>query len=424
MFENSKSPAMSYIESFSHSGKPVSDLSRIKRLLGALGDPQDQLRFIHIAGTNGKGSAAQMFAECLMAQGYVTGLFTSPYILEYSDRIRVQGENIKAEDLEEHTRTVKAGVEDLGEEGFSQFEITQCIAFLHFVKCGCDIVVLETGLGVLLDCTNAVTTTQLSVITSVDLDHTAILGDTIREIAAQKAGIIKEGVPVVLSAANPMEAVRVVRDKAAQCRSQLVIPDLRNLQLYECTVFGSSFDYKGRRYSVSMGGAHQVLNAMTVIAGLSLIRERLPVSYENVAKGLERAAIHGRVEVLSREPLTILDGAHNPDGMRALAGVLKHCEVMPVRAVIGMCKDKNISDAVKSLIPYVEKFVTVEGFCDRAEDKDTLASFINDAGGNAAAGEDIMEEIRKLRGENPKGMTLICGSLFLVSYVLGEEDLS
>ncbi|MBQ2581431.1 MAG: bifunctional folylpolyglutamate synthase/dihydrofolate synthase, partial [Ruminococcus sp.] len=265
---SSQNSGMEFINQFTHSGKPVTDLSRIRRLLGALGDPQDKLAFVHIAGTNGKGSVAEMFNRIFISAGLKTGCFTSPFILRYNDRIRIDGCDIPDSELSQIAETVSKAVDELPEkDDFSQFEITQAIAFLYFVKHACDIVVLETGLGGLLDCTNVITSPLLTVITTIDLDHTAILGDTVAQIAAQKAGIIKPGVPCVLSANNPDEAVDVVRAAAQKNGSQLVIPDITTAVVTHADHFGSRFEYGGQQYTLSMAGMHQVTNALTVIEG-------------------------------------------------------------------------------------------------------------------------------------------------------------
>lgn len=421
MFENtSGTKGIDYIMNFSHAGKPVKDLHRIKKLLAVLGDPQDKLKYVHIAGTNGKGSMAQMFNEIFISEGLKTGLFTSPYMIRYNDRMKINNREIDDQTLDRLALRVKKAVEGFDErEDLSQFEITQAIAFLFFAEENCDIVVLETGLGGLLDCTNVVTTSILTVIGSVDYDHTAILGDTLEKIAEQKAGIIKPHVPCILSAGNDMAVIRTVREKAVEKLAQLVIPNITLMKLYSCDCFGSEFDYKGKRYALSMGGAHQVLNAMSVIEGIKMINDDLKIPDEKIAYGLKNAKVVGRVEVIEKQPLTILDGAHNPDGLSALAGVIMHCEKRPCRAIIGMCRDKNISEAVKQICPLVDSFITVDGFNDRAESREKLAEIINECGGKATVGKmkDIKQEIKMLQKENPDGLNLICGSLFLVSHV-------
>lgn len=410
---------MEYINGFSHSGKKVTDLSRIESLLEDVGNPQDKLKFIHIAGTNGKGSVAEMFSEILTKSGYTTGLFTSPFIIEYNDRIRVNGENIPDSELAEITETVKKAVEkNPFKNDFSQFEITQAIAFLYFLKKKCEIVVLETGLGGLLDCTNVVKTSVLTVITSVDFDHTEILGDTLEKIAIQKAGIVKKNTPCILSCGNDISVIRIVREKCIENTSQLVIPNINLLSVKECTPFGSEFSYKGKNYRTSMGGAVQVLNAMTVIEGCNLLKESLGLSYENISTGIKSAVIDGRCQVICENPLTILDGAHNPDGIDNICGVISHCEKKPARMIIGMCRDKNISAVIKKLVPLVESFVCVDGFDKRATDKNELAQIITQSGGKARAGDKpVYEEISLMQKENPQGINIIGGSLYLVSYV-------
>ncbi len=411
--------AEEYVSTFSRFGRRAEDLGRIASLLGAAGDPQDGMRFIHIAGTNGKGSMAQMFSEVYTRAGYVTGLFTSPYIIEYSDRIRVNGENIPPDELERTVEELRAAIDAHPlREDFSQFEITQAIAFRYFQKKRCDVVVLETGLGGLLDSTNVISSPLLSVIGSVDLDHTAILGNTIEEIAFQKAGIIKRGCPCVLSPCNREETVEIVRKKAAECGSRLVIPDMSQCSVICSDITGSRFRYKNAQYQTAMAGEHQIRNALTVIEGIKLAADSLKVSDEDIAKGIAAAKICGRTEVLCRSPLVILDGSHNPDGIRALGKVLSGLGGIRINAVIGMHRDKNIFGAVGELTAYVDNFTAVDGFSDMDVPAEELARTIRAAGGKASADVgDIISVIKRAVRENPNGATVICGSLYLAAYV-------
>ena len=413
---------ISYISSFSRLGKRVSDLSRIRSLLGALGDPQNELRFIHIAGTNGKGSMAQMFSEILTSAGYRTGLFTSPYIISFYDRIRINGENIHPDDLAALLEELSPAVEAHPlRDSFSQFEITQAAAFEWFRRQNCDVVVLEAGLGGLLDSTNVIEDPLVSVIGSIGLDHTAILGDTVEKIAFQKAGIIKPGRPCVLSAGNPPEAVRVFREQAAEKQSLLNIPNLALCRVLETDITGSRFTYRGTGYRTAMPGLHQVSNALTVIDAMRLIADELPVSADHIAGGIARAQIPGRVEIISKEPLTILDGSHNPDGMNALAAFLRTLKGRRVRAVIGMHSDKDAAEAVSKLIPLVSRFYPVDGFSDRDIPAGELAGIIRSKGGNPElrSGE-ITSLISSLTREFPEDVLLICGSLYLVSKLIAN----
>ena len=413
-----------YVSSFSRLGKRVSDLSRIRSLLTALGDPQNSLRFIHIAGTNGKGSMAQMFSEVLSSAGWRTGLFTSPYIITFYDRIRINGENISPDDLARVLDDLSPVIEAHPlRDSFSQFEITQAAAFEWFRRQNCDVVVLEAGLGGLLDSTNVIEAPLVSVIGSIGLDHTAILGDTVEKIAFQKAGIIKQGRPCVLSAGNPPEAVRVFREQAAEKQSLLNIPNLALCRVLDTDITGSRFVYRGAEYRTAMAGLHQVSNALTVIDALRLIAEELPVSAECIAEGIARAQIPGRVEIVSKEPLTILDGSHNPDGMNALAAFLRTLKGRTVRAVIGMHSDKDAAEAVSKLIPLVSRFYPVSGFSDRDIPAEELADIIRGKGGTAELrGGEITGIIASLAREFPEDVLLICGSLYLVSSIKTSKN--
>ena len=416
---NEQTKHMDFINRFSKKGKKIENLDRIKRLLDAVGNPQKKLKFIHIAGTNGKGSMAQMFSEILIDAGYKTGLFTSPYLIEYNDRIKINGENISDSELEDISREIKPLITaSENYEDFSQFEITQTVAFTYFLKHNCDVVVLETGVGGLLDSTNVIENPLVSVIGSIAFDHTEILGDTIAKIAYQKAGIIKPYCPCVLSAGNDMEAVRVVREKAMEQKSQLVIPNLYLCRAEKWDISGCRFNYKGESFELSMGGLHQINNALTVIEASKLMAEAVPITMDNIKNGLQKAKLFARIEVISTKPLTILDGAHNPDGMKALSKVLDGIEKSPKIAVIGMIKGKDSAEAIKQLIPVIDEFICVEGYYPLENSKEQLAEIIEKTGGKASCSQLSPEEtLERLEEQNPDGLNLICGSLFLASRI-------
>ena len=408
-----------YISGFSRLGKRVSDLSRIGSLLEAVGRPQDSLRFIHIAGTNGKGSMAQMFSEILVSGGYRTGLFTSPYIFTFNDRIRLDNSCIPDSELAEVISDIAPAIDAHPlRDSFSQFEVTQAAAFVWYARKKCDVVVLEAGLGGLLDSTNIIESPLVCAIGSIALDHTDILGDTVEQIAVQKAGIIKPGSPCVLSAGAPAGAVRVFRETAAEKGSLLNIPNYALCRVTRSDITGSTFSYRGEEFELTMPGLHQVNNALTVIDSLRLIGDRLPVSGSSIKRGLAAAKLPGRVDVLSKDPLIILDGSHNPDGMAALAGTLKAGGCTSVRAVIGMHSDKNAAEAASKLLPCTERFYPVSGFSDRDIPAEKLAEMIESSGGRTEVRSgEIAGVIRALAEEYPGDVLLICGSLYLVSYV-------
>ncbi|MBR1662856.1 MAG: bifunctional folylpolyglutamate synthase/dihydrofolate synthase [Ruminococcus sp.] len=406
-----------FLDSFSRLGKRAVGLERIRALLDALGSVQERLRFIHVTGTNGKGSICEMLSEVFIRSGCKTGLFTSPYIIEYNDRIRINGENIPDDELERLMPKIKSAVKKSGyENDFSQFEITQALAFCYFAEQECDVVILEAGLGGLLDSTNVIDNNICSVIGSVALDHMAVLGDSLEEIAFQKAGIIKSGCPCVLSPGNDPKVIEVFKKAAEEKGSRLYIPDMRRVKM---TGEGNEFyfdgfeEYKGE-YRPKMTGTHQVRNALSVIYACSIAG----VSASAVREGIERAFIPGRTQILSGEPLIILDGGHNPDAGRALSEVLRS-HGGGFTAVIGMSGDKNIGEYLSVIAPWVERVICVDDFSERALDREKLCELVMQTGKKAEVCGSVDEALDIVRAA---GKAVICGSLFLVSDVLKKVD--
>ncbi len=408
------------ISRYSKLGQRVSDLSRIESLMRAVGDPQKKLRFVHIAGTNGKGSVTEMLSRTLTAAGYRTGSFTSPYILRYNDRIRVNGAEITDGELDELADIVSAAVAGLP-VGFSQFEITQAMALLHYQRCGCDIVVLETGLGGLLDSTNVIPAPEAAVITSIALDHTAILGDTPEEIARHKAGIIKRGSAAVCSACVKDGARAVIQEQAERCGTTLRVPDMSLMNVHRCDIFGAEFDYGGLTgLALKMGGTHQLYNAAAVIETVNALRERgYDIPDEALREGLT-AQIPARVQILREQPPVILDGSHNPEGLSALAAVVGQLP-LPRRAVIGMLSDKDSTGAAKLIADSCDEFYCVDGFMPSARPADELAKLLFDCGATASpSGKSAADTAQELAAK-PDGSLIICGSLYLASEILNAN---
>ncbi len=421
--------AMNFIMSFSRFGKKVEDLSRIQRLLDLIDNPQNDLDFIHIAGTNGKGSTAEMLSGILCDAGIKTGIFTSPYIVEFRDRIRLMGKMIPKSELAEICFYIKSKLENLDDEkDFSGFEITMAIALVYFKKSGCEAVVFETGLGGLLDCTNVIKKPLVSVITSISHDHTAILGKTIREIAVQKAGIIKSGCPVVLSINNPDDAVKVVSNTAKEKGSRLIIPDLSMLEIKSTRLGDTSFVYKDVPYSLSMSGEHQIINAMSAIETAFLLKNKFKITEQNIQTGLSNAFVIGRTEVLA-SPLkgdshyVILDGSHNDGGIEALSKALSEVP-QPITAIVGSLKIKDVRDSLTKLFGRVKKIICVDDFTTDTIPKQELCDILNEEYSRcvddkktiAFCAEDTKSEYKRaLSGEYQNAV--ICGTLYLVSYI-------
>lgn len=413
-----------FLAQYGKSGKPQKDLSRIASLLDILDNPQDGLRFIHVAGTNGKGSVCEMLTETLIAEGYRVGTFTSPYIIEYNDRIRINGKNIPMHYLERYASIVKAATEKTcyGFE-FSQFEITMCIALLYFMERACDVVVWETGVGGRLDCTNIIKNPLVSIICSVSYDHTAILGSTIEEIANQKCGIIKENCPAVLSFDNGKTVKDIFERTCITTQSEANIPLESELSIVSDTLTGCEFVYKGRHYKTYMCGIHQAANATSVIEAVYAIRHSLFISQKSLEKGISRARIPARAQVLSKEPLIILDGSHNPDGFGALCHLLETKTASPRYILVGMLEEKESATSVRQLAPLADVFITTDSFHPKALSAYELGRITEGTNVNTIVLPKLDDalnklcELLKVKG----GMGVICGSLYLASEILQKK---
>jgi dihydrofolate synthase/folylpolyglutamate synthase len=405
---------MEYIGSFPKLGEPVVSLNRFASLAAKFDNPQDRMKFIHVAGTNGKGSTVRMLSESLKKAGYITGEFTSPYIREWSERIRVNGINIPKNTLIRIVEYIKP-VFDMESVRYSQFELTTIIAFLYFVSQNCDIVVLETGIGGLLDCTNIVKTTLVSVITSISFDHTAILGNTLTEIAEQKAGIIKPGTVTVAYPNNPPEAERIILKTALKQNSDLVKPDLDKLKIIESGISGSTFKYKHRQYELKMAGLHQVLNTVTAIEALESLRKIgfSKIKYSVLYEGFSSAYLHSRCQIIHDKPLIILDGAHNPDGMRSLAAFVRGlCDTPQIARtvmIVGMREDKDYDSSLSEICRYIDTAICVDGFMPGTVSAGKLAQSFK-----RARISPVSEAVRTAMAiAGTDGMVIIGGSLYL-----------
>jgi len=322
-------------------------LDRIKRVLELLGNPQNDFKSIHIAGTNGKGSVSAMLSSVFKTAGYKTGLFISPFIINFRERIQINGDYISEQDLCACAERVKAANVEL-----TEFEFITAVAFLYFKEQNIDILICETGLGGRFDATNTLDSLALAVITKIGLDHTAVLGDTIEKIAFEKCGILRE-CPTVTSPDQQIEALGVIKNIA----TDLIIPDISELNIIKSDINGSSFIYKDKEYCISLYGDYQIENAVTVIEALNSCGYEIP--HNIMCKGLKEAFLPARMEVISKEPLIVLDGAHNPDGAKVLANELeKHSG--KVTAIIGMMKDKDYEEFLKNTLSFCENAVAVE----------------------------------------------------------------
>lgn len=378
-------------------------LERIKEVLSSLSNPQNNFPSIQIAGTNGKGSVAVMTAQILTEQGYKTGLFTSPYILDFRDRIRIDGEFIEKEKLGLLTEEVlNTGVE------LTEFELITAIAFLYFSREKCDIAVIETGLGGRLDATNALEDNLASVITKIGLDHTAVLGDTIEQIALEKCGIIKTGPTVTLCSQEP-SALEIIKQKA----KNLIIPDLKELEILKSDLSGNKFIYKGEVYETSLKGEFQIDNALAVIELFDNID--IAVSLENIKKGIKKAEHPARFETFMGGRI-ILDGAHNPDAAEVLSNQLK--SIKNATAIVGMMKDKDCEAVLAKTLPYFSEVIAVgvEGQ-PRSLKAEELEAIAKKYCSNTSSEKDYKEALRKALSGDKNKTVVIFGSLYLASAI-------
>ena len=386
-------------------------MERIEALCNAFDNPQDKLKYVHVAGTNGKGSTCHMIASVLSESGYKVGLFTSPFVVDFRERIQINGEMISQEDLAEIISEVKPVVEKLSKQGIepTEFEIITITAFLYFLRQNCDIVVLEVGLGGLLDSTNIIKKSEVSVITSISLDHTNILGDTLLKIAEHKCGIFKEGGNVVGYPQPDFAVERFIKDKAKEKNCKYFPHELSKIRLVREEIDGSTIIYAGCTFKIPLTGKHQLYNFATAVAAINVLKQN----------GISKVKVPARTEIISHTPLTIIDGGHNAEGVDALCNTLvKFCANRKIIAVFGMMKDKDYRYAVKKLAPLCERIYTTEASNPRTLDAKSLA-------------KEVKQYCKKVRPEpNPEkayykalkkakddDVVLVCGSLYLASDV-------
>ena len=395
-------------------------LARITALCRALGDPQKGLRFIHVAGTNGKGSTSAMLASILQKAGYRTGLYTSPYIRTFCERIRVDGENIPQATLAKLTERIRPIADKMADKP-TEFELITALAFEHFYQSRCDVVVLEVGLGGRLDSTNVIENTELSIITGIDFDHTALLGNTIEEIAKEKAGIIKEGRPVLFGGGEGT-ARDTVCAVAQEKNAPFCVVDRSSYVQKETSLDGTIFDYT--HYTdlhLPLLGAYQPYNATLVLTAIELLREQgFAIDEQAVRQGLAAVRWPARFELLSRDPVILYDGGHNPEGVRAaVASVQSYFGTQKVNLLSGVMADKDRDEMIETMTPIVAHAFAVTPNNPRALAAEDYATQLVSHGIPATPCASVVEGVRAaVESSKQKGIPLLClGSLYLYEEV-------
>jgi dihydrofolate synthase/folylpolyglutamate synthase len=393
-------------------------LERIDELCAALGHPERELRFVHVAGTNGKGSFSSMLSSVLVEEGYKVGLYTSPYIKVFNERMQMNGENIANDELIRLTEKIRPIADGMTDKP-TEFELITAIAFEFFKDNGCDVVVLEAGMGGRLDSTNVIENSLLSVITGIALDHTAFLGDTVAKIAAEKAGIIKKGCPVLFGGTD-LEAMQIIKDKAIEQGSEFYVTEYERLALKQTSLDGSIFDFgEHKDMQISLLGTYQPRNASSVISAVDILRDGgLEISENALKVGLKSAKWPARFEILSRDPLVIFDGAHNPQGIAAAVESIKlYFGDKKVYILTGVLRDKDYGAIARDLSSVASRAFTLTPDNPRALSAAEYAQVLNEAGIESSACDSIKSAFERAKAAAKKdGVPLVClGSLYVYS---------
>ncbi len=419
--------ALDYLHSLYRFGSRLG-LERVRRLLELCGNPQESVRAVHVAGTNGKGSVTAMVASILREAGYKTGMYISPYLEHFTERIQVNGKEIARRRVAELVTRVRPLVDAMVAEGYehpTEFEVVTALAFLHYAEESTDLVALEVGLGGRFDATNTVNS-LVSVITNISFDHMDRLGTTLPQIAYEKAGIIGERGTVVTGASG--EALKVIEDTAAQRCARLIVVG-RDVTFDEVSsdhrrqllnVRSLSHDY--RELEISLIGRHQQANAATAVAAVeALAWSGYQVVPAAVRSGLARARWPGRLEILGRDPMVLIDGAHNADGARVLAEALR--DIVPHRKlvlVLGLLGDKCVRDILSQLVPLADEVVVTRPVSPRALAPEVLAREVAAFDRPVWASESIAAAVEyALSRTGPGDAVCIAGSLYLIGHVRG-----
>lgn len=418
--------ARNYLDQVSKGGS-VLGLTNMRELLNRLGNPQDRLKFIHIAGTNGKGSVLAYLSTILTEAGYCTGRYISPVLFSYREKIQVDEKMIGREDLARLTTVVKTAVENMKKEQAGEptiFEVETALAFLYFVEQNCDIVVLETGLGGALDATNVIATSVLEVIASVSMDHMDFLGDTLDKIALQKAGIIKPHTKVVSALQKP-EAMKVIEETCKKQESTLQVADPGQVTAVSHSYDRQKFSYKQwKDMEISLMGSYQITNAALALEAVEALKNLgYSLTRQAVYKGMKKAVWRGRFTVISREPVIVMDGAHNPAAAEELRKSLElYFPDKKLFYIFGMFQDKDYEKVTEITAPFADHIITVETPDNpRALSAKKLKAEVEKINPSVEAAESIRSAVRKtMEQAQEEDVIVIFGSLSF----LGEAELA
>ena len=389
-------------------------LDATNTLLEKIGNPHHKLKFVHIAGTNGKGSTTSYIHDILMSKGFKVGKFISPYVHSFTERIQINNCEISETDLAKCTTAVKDAIEKYDLKP-TEFEVVTAIGLLYFELQKCDYVTLEVGMGGRFDATNVIPAPLVSVIASISIDHTEYLGNTISDIAFEKCGIIKTGSKTVSYADNPPEADEVIKKATDERNVALTIPSKKEILILDQNINGTDFEYKNEKYHINMLGKHQVYNAVSAIETAKL----LGIEDTFIKKGLEITKFRGRLEIVSKNPLIIEDGAHNYSGILALYDALKtHFSDKKIIMVMAMLKDKEYVKCIETISPVVDTFIATEANNPRKATSEEIAEVASKYINNVYSEPDVNKALDYAKSISKDDCIIcICGSLYLLGDV-------
>lgn len=409
--------ALEYIYSLQTLGKKAG-LSGIKKLMSLLGNPQKNLSFVHIAGTNGKGSTTAMTSCVLSHAGYKTGMFISPFIVDFRERIQIDGQMISEETFASIVKEVKNKVDIMADkdECPSFFEVVTAVAFCYFNTENCDIVCLEVGLGGRFDATNIIDRSLVSVITSISLDHTELLGDTIEKIAYEKCGILKYGGVCVSYPFQKEQVLNVIREQSLINNNRLVVADIDSI-ICKHIGYPSIIIYKEKEILLPLTGEHQVANTATVLSIIEELQNQgIDISLDAIKKGIEAVRFPARLELISREPDIIIDGAHNISGIDSLIKFIEKNPNVPKILLFGVLKDKEYKEIIKAVAPKVDALVATTPSVPRAMPSKKVYEIAREYCDNVLYEDDFDKAIDKcIELAGASGVVFVCGSLYLAS---------
>lgn len=385
---------------------------RMRVLLDRVGHPEQKLSFVHITGTNGKGSAAAMISSILIESGKKAGMFTSPYVCDYRERFQINGLLISQNDLTKLTEKIQIVINEMEIKGHfvTEFELGTVLALQYFVEQQCDIVVLEVGIGGEHDATNVIPPPLVSVIMHVGFDHTAMLGNSLESIAREKAGIIK-GNPTVCYPLQATEALAEIMERCAQTGSSLVMPAASSVEIFRSDLRGTAFRYGEEEYFVPLAGEHQAYNGTVAVETAKL----LGIAPQIIKGGLSKARFPARMEVLRSNPLILLDGAHNLDAIKALCGNIRSWNLSHLTAVVGMMRDKDCAKTLAIIAGLADKIRTVDIPYPRAMPAEELAKLAKPHCRDTASLGDAGQAVQWILEQ--KTPVLTCGSFYLAGEI-------